>query len=130
MEAARMAARRGHQVTLYEKGSYLGGLIPVAAIVKDLETDDLTRFVQYLVTQLKKEKVTVKTNTEVTPQLVKKEKPDVLIVAAGSRAYRIRYSGSDHQGDPDGKAAWNAEILPEIFQFGTVGKTLQNLDAG
>ena len=31
-----MAAKRGHDVTLYEKGSYLGGLVPVAAIVKDI----------------------------------------------------------------------------------------------
>lgn len=84
MEAARISARRGHSVTLYEKGSYLGGLIPVAAIVKDLETEDLTIFVKYLSTQLKKENVTVNMNTEVTPEIVKKEKPDVLIVAAGA----------------------------------------------
>src|SRR5208283_4897725 len=41
MEAARVAAKRGHDVSLYEKESYLGGLIPMAAIVKDLETDDM-----------------------------------------------------------------------------------------
>jgi hypothetical protein len=28
MEAARVAAKRGHEVVLYEKGSFLGGLIP------------------------------------------------------------------------------------------------------
>ena len=36
MEAARVAARRGHEVVLYEKGRDLGGLVPLAAIVKDL----------------------------------------------------------------------------------------------
>ncbi|MFK5953174.1 MAG: FAD-dependent oxidoreductase, partial [Desulfobacterium sp.] len=58
MEAARVAAKRGHAVTLYEKGAYLGGLIRLAAIVKDLETEDLILFVNYLENQLKKEGVT------------------------------------------------------------------------
>ena len=84
MEAARVAARRGHQVTLYEKGSYLGGLIPVAAIVKDLETEDLMDYVGYLKTQLKKEKVTVHMKKAVTPDVVRAEKPDVLVLAAGA----------------------------------------------
>lgn len=84
MEAARVAAKRGHAVVLYEKGSYLGGLIPLAAIVKDLETDDLTRFVKYQATQLKKEGVKVHMKTEVTPRTIDDEKPDVLIVAAGA----------------------------------------------
>lgn len=89
MEAARVAAGRGHQVTLYEKGPFLGGLIPVAAIVKDLETEDLTRFVKYLSTQLDKEGVTVHLKTEVTPELVKSEMPDTLVIAAGAEHTRF-----------------------------------------
>lgn len=95
MEAARVAARRGHQVTLHEKGHFLGGLIPVAAIVKDLETEDLTLFVKYLGTQLKKEGVEVHMNSEVTPELVKREKPDVLIVAAGAAHTECNVTGAD-----------------------------------
>ncbi len=45
MEAARVAAKRGHEVVLYEKAAHLGGLIPLAAIVKDLETEELGQFV-------------------------------------------------------------------------------------
>ena len=95
MEAARVAAIRGHEVALYEAGSYLGGLIPVAAIVKDLETEDLTLFVKYLATQLKKEGVTVHLGTEVTPDLVKKEKPDVLVLAAGAAHTKFDIMGAD-----------------------------------
>jgi 2,4-dienoyl-CoA reductase (NADPH2) len=84
MEAARVAARRGHQVVLYEKSSYLGGLIRLAAIVKDLETEDLILFVQYLETQLKKEGVTYHLNKAVDVNLIKSEKPDVLVIAAGA----------------------------------------------
>ena len=34
MEAARVMALRGHDVTLYEKEAYLGGLLNMAALVK------------------------------------------------------------------------------------------------
>jgi 2,4-dienoyl-CoA reductase (NADPH2) len=94
MEAARVAARRGHQVVLYEKGAYLGGLIPVAAIVKDLETDDLTQFVRYLATQLKREKVTVHLKRAVTPEVVRAEKPDVLVIAAGAAHTKFDLPGA------------------------------------
>ncbi|MBM9603107.1 FAD-dependent oxidoreductase [Desulfopila inferna] len=84
MEMARLAARRGHEVVLYEKESKLGGLLPVAAIVKDIETEDLTMFVNYLTTQIKKEGVKIHLRTEVTPSLVNQEKPDALVIAAGA----------------------------------------------
>ena len=48
MEAARVAAERGHEVVLYEKEPRLGGLVPLAAIVKDFETAELTDLTRYL----------------------------------------------------------------------------------
>ena len=95
MEAARVAARRGHEVVLYEAGSYLGGLMPVAAIVKDLETEELTDFGRYLETQLKKEKVTINLKKRVTPDVVRAEKPDVLILAAGAVHTTFDLAGAD-----------------------------------
>ncbi len=84
MEAARVAALRGHEVVLYEKEPRLGGLLPVAAIVKDLETEELTDLTRYFATQLKKEKVTVHLKKAVTPEVIRAEKPDVLVLAAGA----------------------------------------------
>lgn len=95
MEAARVAAKRGHEVVLYEKDAYLGGLIPLAAIVKDLETEDLTIFVKYQETQLKKEGVSVHLKKEVTSQLVRKEQPDAVIVAAGAAHSTFDIPGGD-----------------------------------
>jgi 2,4-dienoyl-CoA reductase (NADPH2) len=96
MEVARVAAKRGHEVVLCEKGSYLGGLIPLAAIVKDLETEDLILFGRYLETQLKKQGVKVHLKTEVTGDVVKREKPDVLVVAAGAAHTTFDLPGADN----------------------------------
>jgi 2,4-dienoyl-CoA reductase (NADPH2) len=111
MEAARVAAKRGHHVTLHEKGHFLGGLIPVAAIVKDLETEDMTLFVKYLGTQLKKEGVRVHLKSKVTPELVKREKPDVLVMAAGAAHTELNMPGAKS------KKVIKAEKLHVMLKF-------------
>ncbi len=47
MEAARVMALRGHDVTLYEREAYLGGLVNMAALVKGTEIFDLPGLVEY-----------------------------------------------------------------------------------
>jgi 2,4-dienoyl-CoA reductase (NADPH2) len=83
MEAARVAALRGHKVTLFDKSSKPGGLLPLASMLKDVETKELLALIQYLALQMKKAGVTVKLNTEVTPALIAELKPDAVILAAG-----------------------------------------------
>ncbi len=94
MEAARVAARRGHRVAVYEKEARLGGLMPVAAIVKDLETEELTDLTGYFETQLRKERVTVHLGKTVTPQVMRAESPDVLVLAAGAAHTEFDLPGS------------------------------------
>jgi len=96
MESARVAAQRGHEVVLYEKNSYLGGLVPLAAIVKDLETEDMTVFIRYMATQLKKEGVKVNLKSEVTREVVQQERPDVLVIAAGAAHTDLDIPGADN----------------------------------
>jgi 2,4-dienoyl-CoA reductase (NADPH2) len=84
MEAARVAAQRGHQVVLYEKDARLGGLVPLSAIVKDCETAELQDFVKYETRELEKAGVTVHKGTALTADVVRREKPDAVIVAAGA----------------------------------------------
>ena len=48
MEAARVAALRGHEVMLVEKQHRLGGALPVAALVKGLEIENLPSLMAYL----------------------------------------------------------------------------------
>jgi 2,4-dienoyl-CoA reductase (NADPH2) len=83
MEAARVAALRGHEVVLYEKERRLGGSLPLAAIVKGFEREDLLSLVRYLETQVRKLGVKVNLGTEVGRSLVEKIKPDTVVVAAG-----------------------------------------------
>ena len=83
MESARVAAMRGHQVTLYEKGNKLGGLLHMAALIKGREVEDLMPLVRYFKNRLIKTGVRVKLRTNVNQELIKKEKPDVLILATG-----------------------------------------------
>ncbi len=83
MEAARVAALRGHKVTLCEKSTKLGGLIPLASMLKDIETDELIAVIRYMERQIRKAGVTVKLNTEVTPVLIAELKQDVVVIAAG-----------------------------------------------
>lgn len=83
MEAARVAAIRGHDVTLYEKSHKLGGLLDLAALIKGLEIEDLPKMVRYFRIQLKKLGVKVKLGTEVNSALIEQIKPDVIIVATG-----------------------------------------------
>ena len=84
MEAARIAAQRGHSVTLYEKQETLGGTLPFAEAVKGPH-ENLGRLAKYLARQQEICGVTVIVGTEVTKELIASEKPDVVILAAGAK---------------------------------------------
>jgi 2,4-dienoyl-CoA reductase (NADPH2) len=83
MEAARVAALRGHRVTLYEKENRLGGLLPLAAMIKGTEIEDLPKINRYLERQVRKVGVRVCLGTEATAALIEREKPDVVVIASG-----------------------------------------------
>lgn len=84
MEAARVAALRGHDVTLYEKAGELGGKTKLAAMIKGDKVENVMPIMEYLTAQISKAGVTVKLNTEVTAETVKREAPDAVVVAASS----------------------------------------------
>ena len=83
MEAARVSALRGHEVILYEKGHKLGGLLPLASLVKGHEGDFLMEFVRYLESQNTKLGVDIRIGKEFDLSLINEIKPDAVIVAAG-----------------------------------------------
>jgi 2,4-dienoyl-CoA reductase (NADPH2) len=123
MEAARVAAQRGHQVVLYEKASYLGGSVPMAAIVKELETRDLMIHIRYMETQLRKEGVAVHLGTEVDAEVVKREKPDAVIVATGAAYGNFNIpGGNSSKVIPTGKLHKRLKWLLSYFKPETLQK--------
>ncbi|MEE9199638.1 MAG: FAD-dependent oxidoreductase [Dehalococcoidia bacterium] len=82
LEAARVAAERGHRVVLLEKRPVLGGQI--APYSKASGREDYGAIVLWLEGQLKKLGVEVRLGVEATAALVLREKPDAVIVATGS----------------------------------------------
>jgi NADPH-dependent 2,4-dienoyl-CoA reductase/sulfur reductase-like enzyme len=85
MQAAIIAAKKGHNVTLFEKGSQLGGALLLA--IAPPEKDDLKNLLNYFKVQLTKTGVKVELNKEATPDSVKKFAPDAVIVAVGSTPF-------------------------------------------
>jgi 2,4-dienoyl-CoA reductase (NADPH2) len=83
MEAARVAALRGHHVVLFEKGHQLGGLLPLAAIVKDLESESILDMIRYFKGQIAKLGIIRKVEKEFDHFAIEEMRPDVVILAIG-----------------------------------------------
>jgi 2,4-dienoyl-CoA reductase-like NADH-dependent reductase (Old Yellow Enzyme family)/thioredoxin reductase len=93
MEAARVAALMGHQVTLIEKEKMLGGHM-LESTKQDFKANE-AGFFKWLVTQVEKSGVKILLNTMVTPALIAGEKPDFLILAVGSQYMRPAIPGAE-----------------------------------
>ncbi len=96
MEAARVAALRGHEVTIHDKAAQLGGLLPIAAVVKDHERESLLGLIRYYEGEFAKLGVKVQLGHAVDAALVGKVKPDVLIIATGGKNAIPRIPGIDN----------------------------------
>ncbi len=83
MEAARVSALRGHNVTLYEKDNELGGIMRYASDIPYLYTGDLMQIATWQMTQLEKLEVEVKLGEVVNVDIVDRINPDVVVVATG-----------------------------------------------
>ena len=95
MEAARVAALRGHSVNLYEKEETLGGLVRQAAVPEFKK--DLRRLLAWQVRMLAKTGVTVHAGTEVTEAALASLSPDAVIVATGASPIVPPVPGADHE---------------------------------
>jgi 2,4-dienoyl-CoA reductase-like NADH-dependent reductase (Old Yellow Enzyme family)/thioredoxin reductase len=83
MEAAIIAAQRGHRVTLYERDDRLGGRFREAAQVPYKE--EFADLIRYQQVQLQRSGVEVHLNATVTPETVAAEEPDAVVVATGAQ---------------------------------------------
>jgi NADPH-dependent 2,4-dienoyl-CoA reductase/sulfur reductase-like enzyme len=93
MMAAMVAARRGHEVTLYEKEKELGGLM-IPGCQPPFKRD-IRELLEYLRAEVAESGVEAKLGVEVTPDLVRRVSPDALVIAVGARPVRPDIKGLD-----------------------------------
>lgn len=82
MTAAYSAAKRGHNVTLYEQANKLGGQMNIAAVPPHKEI--VKEVGKWQEGEMKRCHVTVKTGIKVDADLIKAEHPDAVVLATGS----------------------------------------------
>lgn len=95
MEFARVAAIRGHQVTLCEKKAELGGTIVKAAVPSF--KNDLMRLLAWYRKQMLHDNIRLMLQTEVDEDLMDELQPDVVIVATGAKPVIPTIPGVDRE---------------------------------
>ncbi|HEY7543223.1 MAG TPA: FAD-dependent oxidoreductase [Methylomirabilota bacterium] len=93
LEAARMAAIRGHRVVLFERAAELGGQVLLAA--RAPARAEYAGIVRFLVAQVEKLAVDVRLAVEATAASVLAERPDTVVVATGSHPFVPPVPGGD-----------------------------------
>jgi 2,4-dienoyl-CoA reductase-like NADH-dependent reductase (Old Yellow Enzyme family)/ribulose 1,5-bisphosphate synthetase/thiazole synthase len=131
MEAARVAALRGHRVTLLEQSKNLGGTARFSSLTTPMNAE----FVRYLVASVNELGVDVRVSTSATPEVVASIRPDSVIIATGARRERLEMVGSnlDHvlsgddlrallTGEGDGSASRKLALHQRVVV--SAGRTL------
>lgn len=82
MEAAYILALRGHDVHLYERNSHPGGQLRMAAAPPGKE--EFRFLIDYFEEVLPETRVKLHLGTELTPEIVERERPEALVIATGA----------------------------------------------
>jgi 2,4-dienoyl-CoA reductase-like NADH-dependent reductase (Old Yellow Enzyme family)/thioredoxin reductase len=83
LEAARVAALRGHDVTIMEKSDHLGGQFTIAAYPPTKQ--ELTKGLKYQIREVDRLGVKIELNKTVTKQIAEEFGADAVIVATGGK---------------------------------------------
>lgn len=95
MECARIAAKRGHDVTLYDKGSKLGGTFLAASVAESKDAE--RRLLAWFERELKTSGVKVIMNKELTIADVETLDCDEIVVSTGNKPKIPPVPGVDQQ---------------------------------
>jgi len=99
LEAARVAALRGHHVVLYEKEGELGGQVAIAS--RGPGRAEFGKIARYLADQVERLGVEIKIGVEVSAELIKELRPDAVVVATGSRSRTLKIPGAEQRNVVD-----------------------------
>ena len=139
LESARIAAERGHDVVIYEKSKVLGGQVLLAGMLPG--RSDIKAMVNWQIDQIKKLGVQVKFGLEVSPDadivrfVLEEERPDVVVVATGSKSIRTGFSPytfNDIEGWDQQNVCTDIDVLEDRVRLGhkiMIADTLSFIEA-
>ena len=112
LEAARVAAERGHRVTLYERESHLGGQFHLAALPPHKE--GFRDVIRYMELTARRAGVDIRTDTDVTADRITQTGPDTVVLATGGIPLTVNFPGLD-------RVAWvlSNDVLEGTVTVGT-----------
>lgn len=111
LETAYDLSQRGFNIEVYEKNSYAGGLVNLAAMPP--RKGNMREIINFRVEALEAAGIEINYNTEVTAEFIKEKAPDVLILATGSKAFIPPIPGADGENVATGdEVLTGAKKLP------------------
>ena len=93
LNAAWIAAKRGHDVHLFEKRGAIGGKLIVGSVPGFKK--EISNLIKFLITQTRMSGVRFHLNCDVTPAVIRAASPDVVILATGARPVLPQIEGID-----------------------------------
>lgn len=102
LEAARVAAERGHNVEVFEASNEIGGQIRFAA--KAPTREEFDAIIRYRQHELERLEVPIKLNTTVDAEFARAFHADAIILATGASPFRPTIPGADQ---PHVLSAWD-----------------------
>ena len=95
MEAARVAAKKGHKVTLYEQTNQLGGQINIACLAPGRE--EFKKISLFLEKAVERLNICVNLNTSINAESLGLNSYDCVIIATGCRPFIPQIPGAEGQ---------------------------------
>ncbi|MGR3318623.1 MAG: oxidoreductase [Candidatus Anammoxibacter sp.] len=120
MSAAETAARRGHNVTLWEKESELGGNFRFSTLPPFKEP--MRNLLKHLINQVNNNGVSIQLEKSATRESVKEFAPDAVIAAVGSKEVQLKLPGIEDANVMDIKEAF--------LNVNSMGKNIVIIGAG
>lgn len=106
LSAAHVLSSRGHNVTLWEEESQLGGSFRYASMAPTKEP--MRKFLDYLINQVKKTNTSIHLNKEATAESIKQFAADVVILAHGAKHVLVEINGAQKNNVLNVKKAFSS----------------------
>ncbi|MEM2794064.1 MAG: FAD-dependent oxidoreductase [Candidatus Methanomethylicia archaeon] len=116
LEAARMLALRGHEVLVIDRNSDIGGALRLA--LKFKFKSELGELIDWYRIQLKNLNVKVLTGIEADEKYILSIKPDVVILASGSKPLTLSIPGSQFMYVVDDVLTGKIEVKDDVIIIG------------